>query len=226
MKKIFKLIYLIFISLNFFVAGNSMALPSEFVYLKDIDKSIIQNIKYFTCDNFIGRPIKGYKKPTCILTQKAAVSLSKIQQQLKLKSLSLKIYDCYRPQVAVDDFIAWSLDIYDQKMKNAYYPNIDKANLIKLYIAEKSSHTRGSTVDLTIVSLKTGKELDMGTHFDYMDNQSHVFAENITREAKNNRLFLRNIMKKMGFKPYDSEWWHFTLKEEPFPNTYFNFFVK
>ena len=204
-----------------------MIFPAVFVYLKDIDKSIVQDIKYFTNDNFIGRPIKGYQAPQCILTRKMGVSLSSIQQQLKSKLLSLKVYDCYRPQVAVDDFIVWSHDINDQKMKATYYPNIDKTTFFKLgYVAKKSSHSRGSTVDLTIISLKTGKELDMGTHFDYMDNKSRVFAENVSKEAKSNRMLLRNIMERNGFKSYDKEWWHFTLKDEPFPNTYFNFLVE
>ncbi len=229
-KETFKphcLICLLLLSSGFFIMTNSMALPTEFVYLKDMDKSIIQDIKYFTNDNFIGRPIKGYKIPQCILTRKMGTYLSNIQQKLKLKELSLKVYDCYRPQAAVDDFIAWSHDIYDQKMKGAYYPNIEKANLFKLgYIAKKSSHTRGSTVDLTLVSLKTGEELDMGTHFDYMDNKSFVFAGDISREAKNNRFFLRKIMQENGFKTYDKEWWHFTLKDEPFPGTYFHFLIR
>lgn len=212
---------------NLCYVTNTMALPIEFVYLKDIDNSIIQDIKYFTDDNFIGRPIKGYQICQCVLTRKSAIYLSKIQQQLNLKSLGLKVYDCYRPQIAVNDFIAWNHDVSDQKMKDVYYPNTDKVNLFKLgYIANKSAHTRGSAVDLTIVSLKTGKDLDMGTYFDYMDDKSFVFSEEISEETKNNRLFLRNIMQKNGFKPYDKEWWHFTLENEPFPKTYFNFPVK
>jgi|694.fasta_scaffold119511_2 D-alanyl-D-alanine dipeptidase len=210
--------------------GGRMILPEGFVYLTEIDPTIIQDVKYFTSDNFLGRSVKGYESPTCILTQKTAIALSKIQCQLKSQSLGLKVFDCYRPQMAVDDFIVWSQDATDQKTKFRYYPNVNKADFFKLgYLGEKSGHTRGSTVDLTIIDLKTNKELDMGTHFDFMDELSHPFNYSVTLKQYQNRQLLNHIMSKNGFIPLvskDTEWWHFTLKKEPFPDTYFNFPVK
>ncbi len=205
-----------------------MSLPNQFVYLKDIDPSIIQDMKYFTHDNFIGRPIAGYEAAQCILTKSAALALAQVQQKLKQQSLSLKVFDCYRPQIAVNDFIQWSQDPTDQKMKEQYYPRVNKADLFTLgYIAAKSGHTRGSTVDLTIVHIKhPSQQLDMGTHFDFMDEFSHTFSEHIQGEKRENRLLLRNLMQEANFNPYDKEWWHFTLKNELFPDTYFDFPVK
>lgn len=222
-----KSVHLYIIVLVGVLCGSScMALPTGFVYLKDIDPTIIQDVKYFTHDNFIGRPINGYAAAECILTQEAALALSKLQKILLSQKLSLKVYDCYRPQTAVNDFIAWSKDTSDQKMKKDYYPRVDKGDFFKLgYIAEKSSHTRGSTVDLTIVHLSGKKPIDMnmGTHFDFMDELSHPLNPDIHDEGKNNRMFLRRMMQEAGFEPYDKEWWHFTFKNEPYPDTYFDF---
>jgi D-alanyl-D-alanine dipeptidase len=228
MKKNFRLFLFSFSLL--FIVGNTMALPNDFVYLADIDASIIQDMKYFTHDNFIGRPIKGYQTPHCILTRQAATALAIAQQQLKPQSLSLKVFDCYRPQMAVNDFIRWSQDPTDQKMKASYYPRVNKADFFTLgYVGAKSGHTRGSTVDLTIVQIRSKQsvqELNMGTHFDFMDELSHVLAENIQGEPRANRLFLQHLMQQAGFNFYENEWWHFTLKDEPYPETYFNFPVK
>lgn len=207
-----------------------MALPKGFVYLKEIDSSIIQDMKYFSNDNFIGRPIKGYEANECILTTEAALALKEVQQALKPQSLGLKVYDCYRPQRAVNEFIVWSQDPSDQKMKKEYYPRVNKADFFKLgFVAKKSSHTRGSTVDLTIVRFNPAQEpvdIDMGTHFDYMDELSHSLSPNINPEARANRLLLREAMQEMNFEPDATEWWHFTLKNEPFPDTYFDFPVE
>jgi len=212
-----------------FIGGNVYAnpLPEGFVYLKNVAPTIIQEIRYGGSHNFIGRPIKGYETPACILTKPAAMALSNVQKDLNKKNLSLKVFDCYRPQIAVDDFIAWSKDENDQKMKAEFYPFVDKSELFNLgYIASKSGHTRGSTTDLTIVSLKTGKELDMGTNFDYMDPLSHNDNKHIGELAYQNRMILKDTMEKYGFAPYEKEWWHFTLKNEPYPDTYFNFPIK
>lgn len=203
-----------------------MALPENFVYLKEVDSTIIQDVKYFTTENFIGRPIKGYQASECILTKKAAQALSELQKKLLSQQLSLKVFDCYRPQTAVNDFIVWSQDASDQKMKATYYPNVNKADFFKLgYVAEKSGHTRGSTVDLTLVRLHQGKkqEIDMGTHFDFMDELSHPLNRGVSTVARENRLLLRRMMEDAGFEAYPTEWWHFTLKEEPYPDTYFDF---
>jgi len=225
------LVNLLLVIITFFFVSNASALPKGFVYLKDVDPTIIQDMRYATDNNFIGRPIKGYHAPQCILTREAARALSKLQQQLRQQSLGLKVFDCYRPETAVKDFVAWSQDFTDQKMKQDYYPNINKSDVFKLnYVAEKSGHSRGSTVDLTIVhlqlhSIKDPVEIEMGTHFDFLDKTSHPLAENVTRKAHYNRLLLQHLMQEHGFKPIDTEWWHFTLVDEPFPDTYFDFSV-
>lgn len=203
-------------------------MKNGFVYLREIDPTIIQDLKYYTGDNFIGRRIKGYVDPECILTLEAACALAAIQRELARQSLCLKVFDAYRPQIAVDDFIDWCEDINDQKMKSEFYPNVDKQDFFKLgYLVRKSSHSRGSTVDLTIARINAEnnepQELDMGTRFDFMDELSHPLTKRVQGAAKHYRILLRQIMRQGGFRPYNKEWWHFTLKHEPYPDTYFNF---
>lgn len=212
---------------------NCFALPAGFVYLADIDPTIEQHMMYSTTHNFIGKKITGYLAPHCILTKQTALALHHIQQQLKTQHLGLRVYDCYRPQMAVDEFVRWSKDIQDQKMKKEYYPHINKKDVFKLnYVADLSGHTRGSTVDLTIIYLadnkqgKNAEEVWMGTHIDYLDPASEPFSTAVDKTAQRNRLFLRGIMQQGGFVPLPTEWWHFTLANEPFPQTYFNFAVK
>jgi len=216
----------LFSIISIFYASNCMSLPDNFVYLEDIDPSIIQDMKYFTYDNFIGRPIKGYETGRCIITRPAALALAKVQKILQQQSRSLKVFDCYRPQTAVNDFIEWGDDALDQKMKASYYPRVNKADFFTLgYVGKKSGHTRGSTVDLTIVRVEPDKnvtELAMGTHFDFMDEHSHYFSTQVSEEARKNRILLREVMQT-DFNPYDIEWWHFSLKNEPFPDIYFDF---
>lgn len=203
-------------------------LPVDFVYLHQIDSSIKQHIAYATNDNIIGRPLDGYKKPICILTKQAALKLSAIQKELKEKyHYEILVFDCYRPVQAGTDFKNWSLDLDDQKNKNLYYPNVDKKDFFKLgYVAEYSNHSNGSTVDLTIIDSKTGKELDMGTRFDFMDPLSHPDCRDVTKEQYENRQLLKQIMNKHGFVGIKTEWWHFTLENHPFPGQYFNFVVE
>lgn len=201
--------------------------PSDFVYLSAVAPSIQQDIRYFSTNNFIGRRIQGYIHPVCILTKPAALALVKVQQALNPLGLGLKIFDGYRPQIAVDDFVQWSQQKKDQKMKMDYFPRVNKADFFKLgYIAEHSGHTRGSTVDLTIFNLKTQQELDMGTRFDFMDRRSHPLTGQVTRLQFRNRMLLRKLMLQYGFVGASTEWWHFTLKNEPYKNTYFNFLVE
>jgi D-alanyl-D-alanine dipeptidase len=201
--------------------------PDNFVYVTEIIPNIKQDIRYFGNNNFVGRPITGYEKPVCILTSAATHALLKVQTALNKQNLGLLVYDCYRSQMAVNDFILWSQTTGDQKMKNLFYPYIDKSNLFKLnYIARRSGHTRGSTVDLTIVDFKNNQVLDMGTPFDYLDPLSHPDNRDITEEQFKNRMLLRSLMIKSGFMPIKTEWWHFTLRNEPYKNTYFNFFVE
>lgn len=219
-----KTLLLLLLSAHFITAQQ---LPKGFVYLNDIDKTIPLELRYFTENNFIGQPINGYHKNCVIVTFETAQRLKIIQQKLLKKGLSLKIFDAYRPQQAVDHFVKWASILEDTVMKKEYYPDIPKSTLFKRgFIASKSGHTRGSTVDLTIISLKTGKELDMGFPYDFFGKESHSFYEKLSKKQKKNRRFLRNIMLKHGFKPYDNEWWHFTLKNEPFPKRYFNFPIR
>lgn len=205
-------------------------LPNHFVYLKDIVHSIRQDMRYFTDNNFVGRPLPGYESPVCIMTRPAAEALFCVQNELNNKGLGIKVFDAYRPQMTVDEFARWSQDIHDQKMKSEFYPHVNKADFFKLnYLALKSGHTRGSTVDLTIINLKTLRELDMGTQFDFMDELSKPFNRSVTLKQYENRHLLNQVMTKHGFIPLheqDTEWWHFTLQNEPFSDTYFNFPIK
>lgn len=200
--------------------------PDGFVYVKDVIPSAQQDIRYYGSNNFVGRPIDGYQAPAAILTNDAARALTHVSEDLTGQGYGLKIFDAYRPQRAVDDFIRWANDSDDVKMQEEYYPRIEKKDLFSQgYIARKSGHSRGSTVDLTLVNKKTGAELDMGSHFDYLDPVSAHGSPLITSEQAANRKLLKNIMEKHGFKSYAREWWHYTLIKEPYPDRYFNFDV-
>ncbi|MET8181125.1 M15 family metallopeptidase [Streptomyces sp. NPDC005336] len=222
--------------------------PKEFVALSDVDPTILQEIRYFTPHNFTGHPIDGYRKPMCILTRPAAEALHQAQRQLLRRGYTLKVYDCYRPQRAVNDFVEWAKDLDDQRLKGEFYPQVDKERLFEDgYIAEKSGHSRGSTLDLTIVKLPAlptrayvpGEKLvpcyapqkerfpdnsvDMGTGYDCFDTLSHTLDPRITGEQRANRLLLKSTMESLGFVNLAEEWWHFTYKPELFPGTYFDF---
>lgn len=209
--------------------GNAWAsLPEGFVYVDEVIPSIKQELRYFGNNNFVGRPIHGYRANRVILTKSAASALRVVQEELSIFGLSILVFDAYRPQQAVDDFVTWSKDLSDTKTKSTYYPRVPKEILFAQgYIAERSGHSRGSTVDLTIVSKKAPFEpLDMGTGFDFFGPESWPNYAGISTQQRANRLLLQNIMVKHGFNPYPQEWWHFTLKNEPFPNTYYNFPVQ
>jgi D-alanyl-D-alanine dipeptidase len=197
---------------------------SDFVLLSDYVPGIIQEIRYFSTYNFIGDRIDGYEEPVAIITREAARALKSVANMAQVQGYRLKIFDTYRPADAVKHFVLWGIEDMDQRMKIYFYPDLEKQALFKLgYIASQSSHSRGSTVDLTLFDMKTGKELDMGSPFDYFSEVSHPDYRGITDEQYENRMLLRDMMVKGGFKPIDCEWWHFTLKNEPFPETYFNF---
>ena len=200
-------------------------MKDNFVLLNDELPEAIYDIRYFTDNNFIGRRIDGYEGSFAILTKQAATALKAVSEEFSGKGLKLKIFDGFRPQRAVDHFVRWAEDISDTKMKESYYPDVDKKNLFKEgYIAEKSGHSRGSTIDLTVVDSATGEELDMGSGFDFFGEISHpLYQGELTEKQKENRMLLRETMLKHGFLPLESEWWHFTLKDEPFPDTYFDF---
>ena len=219
--------YVIFFIVLFCLEGKGQKLPDGFTYLSEIDPTIKKELRYFTTNNFIGIPIDGYKNNKIILTTPTARALKEIQTKLMSSGLSIKIFDAYRPQQAVNHFIRWAKVMNDTLMKQFYYPDVQKSELFTLgFIALKSGHTRGSTVDLSIVDIKTNRELDMGSSYDFFGEASHPFFKNITPNQKKNRMLLRNIMIKNGFIPYDNEWWHFTLKDEPYPTTYFNFTIE
>ena len=198
--------------------------PSAFVVLADYVPAIIQEIRYYSTYNFIGDRIDGYEEPCAILTMEAARALKSVSNEMNVMGYRLKVFDAYRPAVAVKHFVLWGLEDTDIRMKPFFYPDLDKEELfMKGYIASRSSHSRGSTVDLTLFDMRTGKELDMGSPFDYFSEVSHPDYTGITKEQYENRMLLRTAMLRNGFEPYDCEWWHFTLRDEPFPDTYFEF---
>lgn len=219
---------------------------SQFVTLTDVVPDAILEIRYYSTYNFVGCRIDGYLEPTALLTKQAAEALKAVSNDVKAQGYRLKIYDAYRPQKGVNTFVSWAKNVADTLMKPYFYPDLDKSVLFEQeYIYERSGHTRGSTVDLTLFDMKTEKEVDMGGTFDWFGPESHPdFCGNpetgeytgdnskspkgrsITEQQFKNRMILRKAMLAHGFKPLDSEWWHFTLKDEPFPNTYFTFPVR
>ena len=201
-------------------------LPKGFVYVEDIIPDIKVELRYITTNNFIGKSIDGYQATKLILSLSAAQTLKRVQDELKSKGFCLKVYDAYRPQAAVKHFMRWAKDLNDTLNKQTYYPDVLKKNLfVEGYIASKSGHSRGSTLDLTIIDNATNKELDMGSPYDFFGTESWVNYQDITKQQKANRELLQAIMTKYGFRNYPKEWWHFTLKDEPFPETYFEFVI-
>jgi len=207
--------------------SNQSSLPEGFVYVTDVIPTAQLEIRYCSEDNFVGTMIDGYEAPKAILTVEAAQALKKAADILEKEGYYIKIFDAYRPQRAVNHFMRWAKDLNDTKMKEKYYPDLDKSVLFELgYIAEKSGHSRGSTVDLTLVEISTGEEVDMGSGFDFFGEISHHGTHLITAEQEKNRNILRDAMVEAGFKVYPEEWWHYTLENEPYPDTYFDFPVK
>lgn len=200
---------------------------SDFVILSEVIPDAILEIRYYSTYNFVGDRIDGYEEPLALLTREAAEALREVSDALMDRGYRLKIYDAYRPQCAVDHFVKWARDASDTRMKPYFYPDLDKSVLFnQSYISSKSGHSRGSTVDLTLFDMSSGKEVDMGGTFDYFGNRSHQDYTGITSEQYANRMLLRDTMVAHGFKPLSTEWWHFTLKSEPYPNTYFTFPIR
>jgi D-alanyl-D-alanine dipeptidase len=237
--------------LSFFnISHSADNLPPGFVDVRHVIPSAALDIRYFGQHNFLGTKVDGYNAPKCILTRKAAEALRRVQEDLRPFDLSLKIYDCYRPQRAVDHFCRWAKDTADTRMKKEFYPTVEKENLFRDgYIAKKSGHSRGSTVDLTVVALPLKQQetfvpgqqlsecylpvsgrfgdnsIDMGSGFDCFHELSHPENRLVGTQQRINRLMLKALMEKHGFAYHDKEWWHFTLKGEPFPDTYFDFSI-
>ena len=198
--------------------------PSGFVVLADYVPGIIQEIRYYSTYNFIGDRIDGYEEPCALLTKEAARALKAVSNEMLVRGYRLKVFDAYRPACAVKHFMLWGIEDQDVRMKPYFYPDLQKQELFeKGYIAKQSSHSRGSTVDLTLLDMATGKELDMGSPFDLFSEASHPDYMGVTEEQYKNRMMLQHAMRRSGFLPIDCEWWHFTLADEPYPNTYFEF---
>jgi len=210
--------------LTILLTTSQADLLKGFNYIQEKIPNIELDLRYYETNNFVGQVIDGYLAPRAILSSEAILSLVKVQKELEGFGLGLKVFDAYRPQKAVDHFVRWGRDLADKKMKEEYYPTVEKKNLFKEgYIAKHSGHSRGSTIDLTIIDLESRVELDMGSAFDFFGKRSWVHYKNITAEQRANRMLLNFVMSKNGFKAYAQEWWHFTLKDEPFKKTYFNF---
>ncbi|MEM7386577.1 MAG: M15 family metallopeptidase, partial [Verrucomicrobiota bacterium] len=208
--------------------GGKADPPQGFVDLGQAVPSLVIDLRYFGSENFVGRPIKGYEKKRCYATKEVAEALRKVQAGLSKYQLGLKVFDAYRPQRAVDDFVTWARDRSDVKMKGSYYPNVAKKDLIPDYIAPKSGHSRGSAIDVTLVDLSRADRpaMDMGSRFDFFDSRSHSEFKELTSQQRANRLLLRKAMEKQGFKHLAEEWWHFSLVREPYPKSYFDFPVR
>ena len=204
-----------------------MADRSNFVVIPEAVPDVLFDIRYYSTYNFIGSRIDGYEEPMALLTREATAALKKASDEAVSKGFRLKIFDAYRPQQAVDHFVRWAADIDDTKMKEFFYPDLNKDQLFPLgFIAEHSGHSRGSTVDLTLFDISRGMELDMGGPFDFFGDISHSDYTDLTPEQLSNRALLRSVMTGSGFLPLKEEWWHYTLENEPFPDTYFNFPVR
>ena len=206
-----------------------------FVDAGTVVEGLVVDMHYFGEDNFVGARIDGYEGARCLLSRPAAAALARVQQDLAPQGFGLKVFDCYRPTRAVAHFVRWARDIKDVKRKADFYPDVDKRDLFRLgYISNRSGHSRGSSVDLTLVRKQQGQppvevapvEVDMGTRFDFFGVQSWPSSKAVSAEARASRKILATAMRRGGFTPYDKEWWHFTLRGEPYPNSYFNFLVK
>ena len=198
--------------------------PSGFVLLADYVPHIVQEIRYYATYNFIGERIDGYEEPCALLTIEAARALKGAANELFVQGYRLKVFDAYRPVSAVRQFILWGIEDQDIRMKPYFYPDLEKQELFSRgYIAKQSSHSRGSAIDLTLLDMRTGKEVDMGSPFDLFSEISHPDCRDITDEQHENRMLLQQAMVRNGFAPLDCEWWHFCLKDEPYPDTYFTF---
>ena len=198
--------------------------PSGFVLLADYVPQIVQEIRYYSTYNFVGDRIDGYEEPCALLTIEAARALKAASYEVFVQGYRFKVFDAYRPACAVRHFVLWGIEDQDIRMKSYFYPELEKQELFaKGYIAKMSGHSRGSTIDLTLLDMRTGKEVDMGSPFDLFSEISHPDCREITEEQYENRMMLQRVMIRNGFQPIDCEWWHFTLINEPYPNTYFEF---
>ncbi|OUR99297.1 peptidase M15 [Flavobacteriales bacterium 33_180_T64] len=226
--KIYKILILIGSVIVFaFSIQEKKMLPNDFIYVKDIIPDIDVELRYFSGNNFVGDTIDGYKSNTLILTRQSAQALKKVQDELQEQNLCLRVYDGYRPQRAVNHFMRWAKDLNDTINKQQFYPDVEKRYLFREeYIATRSGHSRGSTLDLTIIDAHTNEPLDMGSPYDFFGKESWVAYSELTKKQIANRQLLQMVMLKHNFRNYPKEWWHFTLRLEPFPKTYFDFEIQ
>lgn len=225
--KIKALILLFSSAFLIFAFTYQQQLPKGFVYVDTVIPDIDVELRYYSTHNFVGDTINAYHDNTLILTEQTARALKNVQDELESQNLCLRVYDGYRPQPAVNHFINWARDLNDTINKKEFYPEVNKRHLFRDgYIASRSGHSRGSTVDLTIIDGNTFEPIDMGSPYDFFGEESWVNYEHITEKQKANRQLLQSVMLKHGFRNYSKEWWHFTLRDEPFPNTYFDFPVE
>ena len=210
------------------ISTVSSAASAGFVDASIIVPTLQTDIRYFGNDNFIGAPVSGYLAAKCLLQRPVAEALARVQQDLQQQGFALLVFDCYRPVMAVQHFVVWADDLGDQKTKPDYYPNLDKSQLLGDYIAERSGHSRGATLDLTLLDCRQGacQPLDMGTPFDFFDERAHTESPLVSEQARGNRLRLRNAMGAQGFHNYPLEWWHYTFRPEPTPTIEYNFPVQ
>lgn len=224
---VFRVVCVLTLAVALSFSAPVLALPEGFVHLADAVPLAREDARYATADNFVGRPVDGYRAARVVLSEPAAAALREVTQALAPVGLGIKVFDGYRPQRAVDHFVRWAADLDDQLTRPRHYPGVDKAHLFRDgYIAERSGHSRGSTVDLTLVSLADGRELDMGTPFDFFGPESWPDSLAVPPAARAHRLLLREVMVRHGFRPLKEEWWHFTLENEPYPEHHFDFPVE
>ncbi|MCB7479661.1 M15 family metallopeptidase [Christiangramia sediminis] len=215
------------LSFMIFSTAKAQEIPEGFVYIDEVIPDVVCEIRYAGENNFVGKPITGYENPRAILSKPAAKALAKVQNELIQKDYMLKIFDAYRPQRAVNHLMEWARDEGDTLKKAEFYPEVAKKDLFQLgYIATRSGHSRGSTVDLTMIRVSDCKNVDMGSTYDFFGEISHHNTSQISEDQKGNRELLRLTMRKYGFRSYSEEWWHYTYNMEPYPNTYFDFPVK
>jgi len=226
-------VFAVLLLVSLLLAGGAGAhaapvvLPDGFVYITDVVPDVILEIRYYSTYNFLGTRVDDYLSPVAIISEQAAAALKQANDNLRTQGYAVKVFDAYRPQGAVDHFVRWAEDVNDVLTKEYFYPEVEKDRLfVDGYIAARSGHSRGSTIDLTIVDMRTGKEADMGSPFDYFGPKSHHGTTLVTDEQTSNRLILKEAMESAGFRPYDEEWWHYSLIDEPFPNVYHTFPVR
>jgi D-alanyl-D-alanine dipeptidase len=230
-KRTLRLIVMAIAALTELPVAAAQTRPASFVNAATVVPNLVVDMRYLGSDNFVGRRIDGYESPICYLTREAAAALAQVARDLEPQGLAIKAFDCYRPVRAVAHFVRWARDLRDQVRKADYYPQVDKRNLFRDgYIAARSGHSRGSTMDITLVRRGGGelggRELDMGTPFDFFSPWSAPSDKTVNAEAQANRRLLAGAMRRRGFMPYKQEWWHFTLRKEPYPDTYFDFPVR